>query len=82
MKACLSAREDRESSFHRSVGPLRFMQAGFCAVKTSYSCFILRLGTVKHVEASLSAREDQESSFHRCGGTVRLVHAFLFSGKT
>ena len=52
------------------------MQAGFCAVKTSYSCFILRLGAVKHVEASLSAREDQESSFHRCGGTVQSLFIF------
>ena len=27
VQACLSAREDRESSFHRCGGPVRLMQA-------------------------------------------------------
>ena len=34
LEACLSAREDRESSFHRSGGPVRLLQAGLCAGKT------------------------------------------------
>ena len=31
VQACLSVREDRESSLHRCVGPLRFLQACLCA---------------------------------------------------
>ena len=34
LEACLSAREDRESSFHRSGGPVMLLQAGLCAGKT------------------------------------------------
>ena len=34
VEACLSAREDRESSFHRSGGPVRLLQAGLCDGKT------------------------------------------------
>ena len=30
VQACLSAREDLESSFHRCGGPLRFLQAFLC----------------------------------------------------
>ena len=31
VQACLRAREDRESSFHRCGGPVRLMQACLCA---------------------------------------------------
>ena len=31
VQACLSAREDRESSFHRCGSPLRFLKACLCA---------------------------------------------------
>ena len=34
VEACLSAREDRECSFHHSGGPLRLVQACLCAGKT------------------------------------------------
>ena len=34
VQACLSAREDRESSFHHSGGPVRLMQACLFAGKT------------------------------------------------
>ena len=34
VEACLSAREDRESSFHRGGGPLRLVQACLCVGKT------------------------------------------------
>ena len=34
VQACLSAREDRESSFHRCGGPVRFVQACLCVGKT------------------------------------------------
>ena len=56
LQACLSAKEDRKSSFHRCGGPVRLVQGG----------------AVKHVQAYLSARDDRESSFHRSGGPVRL----------
>ena len=31
VEACLSAREDRESSFHRCRGPVKLVQAFLCA---------------------------------------------------
>ena len=34
VQACLSAREDGESSFHRCERPVRLMQACFCEGKT------------------------------------------------
>ena len=34
VQACLSAREDRESSFHHCEGPVRFMQACLIAGET------------------------------------------------
>ena len=34
VKACLSSREDRESSFHRCGGPVRLVQACLYAGKT------------------------------------------------
>ena len=34
VEACLSAREDRESSFHRCAGIVRLVQACLCAGKT------------------------------------------------
>ena len=77
VEACLSAREDRESSLHHCGGPFRLVQACLCAGKTSYRRFIFRGGTAKHVQACLSAREDRESSFHRCGGPLRFLQACL-----
>ena len=47
LPACLSAREDRESSFHRCGCPVRLVQGG----------------VVKHVQAYLSARDDQKAVF-------------------
>ena len=34
LQACLSARENRESSFHLCGGPVRLVQACLCAGKT------------------------------------------------
>ena len=34
VQACLSAREDRESSFYHFDGPVRLVQACLCAGKT------------------------------------------------
>ena len=34
MQACLSARENRESSFHLCGGPVRLVQACLCVGKT------------------------------------------------
>ena len=79
---CLSAREDRESSFHHCGGSVRLVQTRLCAGKTCQSRFNLQGGAVKHVEACLSAREDPESSFPHCGSTVRVVQACLCAGKT
>ena len=56
LPACLSAREDREGSFHHGRGPMRLMQACSSARKTSIRSFNLRGGAVKHLHACLSAR--------------------------
>ena len=79
---CLSAREDRESSFHHCGGSVRLVQTRLCAGKTWQSRFNLQGGAVKHVEACLSPREDRESSFHHCGSTVKVMQACLCAGKT
>ena len=76
---CLSAREDRESSFDYYRSPLRLVQASLCGRKTWSRRFIHRQGAVKHV---LGPREDRESKFHRCEGPVRLVQACLYVGTT
>ena len=34
VQACLSAREDRKSSFHHCGGSVRLMQASLCAGKS------------------------------------------------
>ena len=34
VRACLSGREDRESSFHRCGSPVRLVQACLCVRKT------------------------------------------------
>ena len=39
VQACLSAREDRESSFQRCGGPLRFLQACLCAGNPDKAAF-------------------------------------------
>ena len=48
VEACLSAREDGESSFHRSGSPVRLLQACLCGGKTRQSSFNLRGGAVTH----------------------------------
>ena len=45
----LSAREDRESSFHRSGGPVRLLHVCLCGGKTRQSSFNLRGGAVTHL---------------------------------
>ena len=82
VQACLSAREDRESSFHHCGGSVRLVQTRLCAGKTWQSSFNLQGGAIKHVEACVSIREDRESWFWRCGGPVRLVQACLCAVKT
>ena len=49
VQACLSAREDRESSFHYYGTPVRLVQACLCGGKTWSRRFIHREGAVKHV---------------------------------
>ena len=34
MQVCLSAKEDRESSFHHCSGPVMLVQAGLCEGRT------------------------------------------------
>ena len=82
VQGCLSAREDRESSFHRCGGPVSLLHACLCAEKAGNRRFNLRGSIVKQVQASFSTREDRESSFHRCGGPVMLVQACLCAGVT
>ena len=48
VEACLSAREDRESGFHRSGGPVRLLQACLCWGKIRQSSFNLRGSAVTH----------------------------------
>ena len=78
LQACLSAREDRESTFHRCGGPVTLVQPCFCVGKT---CFNHRGSAVNHFQACLSAREDREFIFHRCGGPLWLVQTCLCAGK-
>ena len=49
VEVCLSAREDRESSFHRSGGPVRLLHVCLCGGKTRQSSFNLRDGAVTHL---------------------------------
>ena len=81
VQSCLSASDDRESSFHHCRGPVRLVQDCSGERKSSKRRFNLRGGAVEHLQACLSAREDRESSFHRCRGPVRLVQACLCEGK-
>ena len=50
LKACLSGREDPESSFHHCGGPVRLVQTCLCAGKTFQRRFNLRGGAVKHLQ--------------------------------
>ena len=50
VEACLSSREDRESSFHRCGGTVRLEQACLCAGNTSQIRFNLQGCAVMHVE--------------------------------
>ena len=59
VEACLSAREDRESSFHRCADTVRLVQACLCTGNTWHRRFNLRGCAVKHVEACLCSREDR-----------------------
>ena len=49
VQACLSGRDDRESSFDRSGSPVLLVQACLCAGKACYHHFNLGSGAVKHV---------------------------------
>ena len=82
VQACLSAREDRETSLHRCRGPVRLVQAFLCEEITWKSRFNKWGGAVKQVQACLSASEDRESSLHHCGGPLRLVQACICVGRT
>ena len=57
MQACLSAREDRESSFHHSGGAVNLMQACLSAREDRESVFHRCGGRVKLVQACLCARK-------------------------
>ena len=70
VQARLSARKDRESSFHHCGGPVKLVQACLCAENTLQRPFNRRGGAVKHVQACLSASKGGESSFHYCGSPV------------
>ena len=50
VQACLSAREERESSLHRCGCTVSLVQACLCDGKTRFK---LRGSAVKHVEASV-----------------------------
>ena len=50
VEACLSAREDRENSFHGCGGTVRLEKACLCAGNTSQIRFNLRGCAVMHVE--------------------------------
>ena len=80
VEASLSAREDRENSFHHCGDSVMLVKACLCARKSSQSRFNLLGGAVKQVQACLSAREGRESSFHRCGRPVSLIQACLCAG--
>ena len=80
VQASLSAREDRENSFHHCGDTVRLVQACLCAGKTFQSRFNLLGGAVKQVQACLSAREGRESSFHSYGRPVSLIQACLCAG--
>ena len=82
LQACLSAREDRESSFHRCGGLVTLVHACLCAGKTRYRHFNHRGGALKHVQACLNARDDRESCFHHYRGPVMLVQACSCGRKT
>ena len=79
MEACLSAKEDRESSFHDCGGTVRLEKACLCAGNTSQIRFNLLGCAVMHAEVP---EKVEKVVFTRCGGTVRLVQACLCAGKT
>ena len=62
VEPCLSARDDRESSFDRCGGLVRLVQACLCPGNTLYHRVNLGGGALKQVVACLSARDDRESS--------------------
>ena len=63
-QACLSARKDRESSFHHRGGPVSTVQACLCARNILERRFDRRRGAMKQVQARSSASTDGENSFH------------------
>ena len=60
VEACLSVRNDRESSFHHCRGALKLVQAFLTAGNVGQSSFNHCRGPVKLVQASLSVRKDRE----------------------
>ena len=60
---CLTARNDRESSFYHSGGPVKLVQACLCARKVSQSGFHLPRGFVNLVQVYLNVRKDLERIF-------------------
>ena len=81
VQACLSAKEDRKSSFHHCGGHVMLVQACLNAGKTCQRRFNLQGSAVKHVQACLSSIEERESNFPRCESAVSLVQACLYAGQ-
>ena len=85
--AWLSAKRQRESSFHLCGGPVKLVEVWLCArrfseagasqfMKDRQSSFLHCGGPVQLAEACLFSRKDRETSFHHCGGAVNLVLAW------
>ena len=49
VQVCLSAREDRESSFHHCGGPVGLVQACLCAGDPDNAVLTPRGGTLRHL---------------------------------
>ena len=73
-QACLTARNDRESSFHH-CGGLGAREGQLSDKIARESSFHHCAGPVKPVPACFSGRNDRERSFLHCGGIVKLVQA-------
>ena len=82
VQTCLSARSDRESSFHHYGGPVSIVQASLCAANTLQRRLDRRAGVLKHVQVCLCPNTHRESNFHHCGGPVKLVQASLCAENT
>ena len=82
VQICLSASKDRDSSFHHYGGPVKLVQAFFCAENTLQRRFNRQGGGVKQVQVCLSASKEGESGFYYGGSPVKLVQACLCAGNT